>query len=420
MTRIMMVCLLAIAINAVLIQTITAEDSALKNGVRVTVLCIAAFAMLLHNSRMPVGMVLMIIFSVMLLTWRQNPDQLTFIFVFILVPALFSVRERSLGKLVVFSSAVSLLLVFAFLVLGITQNEVTEFRGRNTFGTNGVPFFYNLVYGALTMLLVYVHKYKHKFRFLWTVAGVVLATHLFNLTDARGGYYAFLIFVGLLYTIPALGRVGLFRFITVILPIAFLCAAFYIASLYENSAANKLLSVRPTLYQRFVENLTAEDIFLSSTVKQFTRAVTIVDNSYLHLLVGGGVVLSLVFFVIFAQAVARLYRMAKYVDVAFLIATCIYFNSESIMLRIENMFVIYFWYLIIRHSKPLIRIQDGMALQAKRVKSSDKRPPAPSSKTREPRKKKPAKVRVPDWHHEHMDGPVNPGRLPDWASPDRG
>lgn len=397
MAVLMFICLAAIAVNAVLIQTVTSDDSLLKQGVRVGVLCLAAFAMLLYNSRFPVGLFMLVVVCVLFLVFRQNTDQLSLIFVFVLVPALFAVKERALGKMFMVTSAGSLLLIFALLAAGITHNEVTEFRGRNTFGTNGVPFFYNVVYGACTLLLVYAHKFRLRLRHLWTLAALGLATHLFNLTDARGGYYAFLAFVGLLYLVPLLGRLSLVRGLTVLLPVGFLGAAFYIASLWDDGAANKLLSIRPILYQRFLDSLTPSDFFFSSTVKQFSRAITIVDNSYLHLLVGGGITLFVIFVLMFGQAVLKMYRMGKFVDLAFVIATCIYFNSESIMLRIENMFVIYFWYLIIRYSTPLLKPEPAL-----------RRTPVP---IREP---KPAKVKalsLPEWAKE----PAPPKHLPDWA-----
>lgn len=436
MTRVLFLCLMAIATNAVLIQTIVDENSMLKNLVRVGVLGVAAFAMIMHNSKLPIGYLLVIMFSVVLLVGRQNTDQLSIVFIFILVPALFAVRERSLGKIVAVSAVGSLVLIFALLAAGLTHNEINEFRGRSTFGTNGVPFFYNVVYGALTMALVYAHKYRLKLRLIWTVGAVALATHLFNLTDARGGYYAFLVFVGLLYTMPLLARIPPLRLVAKVLPVIFLVVAFYIASMWDNGAANLLLSNRPALYQRFIEGLTEWDYLLSSTVKALNTSTTIVDNSYLHLLVGGGLIICTVFIVIFAQAVTKLFRMGKFVDAAFLIATCIYFNSESIMFRIENIFVIYFWYLVIRYSRPLIRDRGVSRLEG--LKHQVKIPAVPPMK--DGSKKRPAtKQRLPAWHQSQAthsrvpewqrkathsakprraDLPVWAGKLPDPAQPD--
>ena len=351
MVQAITLCIAALAINAVLIQTITSEESVLKNGLRVCVLLVVAFAMVMNHVRISVGIFLMILYSIIMLALRQNPDQLSFIFVFVLVMALMSIEERSLEKLLVASSVASLALVFVFLALGVTQNSVLDFRNRMTFGTDGVPFFFNLVYGAFALLVLYSHKYKLKHRTLLVLGSVAATTLLFTLTDARGGYFSLLAFVALVYLVPVLSRIGLFRFVTAFLPVIFLLFSFYIASLGQNVAANQLLSYRPALFQLFFRDVDPLDIFFSTSVKQFPSTV---DNSYIHLLVGGGVVLCLAFFIIFAQAIRNLFRAGRHIEISFVIATCIYFNSESIMLRIENIFVIYFWYLILRHSNPLV------------------------------------------------------------------
>lgn len=45
-----------------------------------------------------------------------------------------------------------------------------------------------------------------------------------------------------------------------------------------------------------------------------------------------------------------MYKKSQFIEIAFLIATCLYFNTESILIRVENIFIIYFWYLIIKNS----------------------------------------------------------------------
>ena len=364
MTGVIGVCLMALSTNAVLIQTITSDDSVLKNGVRVGVLLLAVFAMSLRRVMVPVGIFLMVLYSIVLVAVRQNPDQLSFIFIFVLALALFLVDERSLEKLLVMSSLAALLLVFVFLGLGITENTVQEFRNRMTFGTNGVPFFFNLVYGAFAMLLFYVHKHKLKRRSFLTLVTVGLSGYLFQLTDARGGFASLLLFVGLLYIVPALGRLGAFRVTTAFLPVIFLILAFFIAAQSQDVFIDKLLSYRPSLFRVFFESVDAGDVLLSSTVKQFGT----VDSSYIHLLIGGGAILCVVFFFIFARAVFYLFSQKRFAELSFLIATCVYFNSESIMLRIENVFVIFFWYLILRYSSSWGRKSDATD-PVKRVQS---------------------------------------------------
>lgn len=350
LAKILMLCLIALATNAVLIQTVVPEESALKNIVRACVLIVAAIAMVLNNSRVPVAIAFMIVFSIILLALRQNPDLFSYVFIFMLVPALLSIKERSLQKAFLVGSLGSLALVFVFVALGITHNQVLDVRNRSTYGTNGVPFFYNLVYGAFTMLVMYSQKYLRRRRFLVILASVAVTTYFYLETDARSGYFSFLGFIFLLFLVPKLSRSGAFRFVTTLLPVLFLLASFYIASLSENELANRLLSQRPILFRAFLDNINLGDVLFSTSVKHFDRVVTIVDNSYLHLLIGGGVVLCGTFLFIFGRAVSNLFRQGRFAEISFVIATCAYFNTESILLRMENLFVIYFWYLILRYS----------------------------------------------------------------------
>ena len=345
-------CLTALAINAVLIHTVMPDESLLKNGVRAVVLIVAAIALVLARRRIPIAVYLMVFLSVILLAVRQNLDQLSFIFVLVLVMALLSVQAKQLDRLVLISSFVPLALVFIFLTLGITENSVIEFRNRMTFGTNGVPFFYNLVYGAFSICVFYLFKYKVSHRRLTLLLCIAATTVLYVLSDARGGYLSFLAFVVLLYLVPKLSRFGVFRITTALLPLIFLLLAFYIATLGENLRANVLLSYRPNLFQRYFAEVDIFDVLFSTSVKQFPLAV---DNSYIHLLFGGGIVLCCAFFILFARAIRSLFQQGRFPEIAFLIATCVYFNSESLLLRIENIFVIYFWYLVLRHSLSSVR-----------------------------------------------------------------
>lgn len=349
MAWIVLFCLTVLAINAVLIQTIMSDQPVIKDGVRAAVLLVAMVALALARRRIPITIYLMILSAAILLVVKQNPDQLSFIFVLILVMALLSVQEEKLDKVVLITSLAPLSLVFILLALGITQNSVIEFRNRMTFGTNGVPFFYNLVYGAFVICVFYVYKYRVSHRGLVLLLGIAATTVLFILTDARGGYLSFLAFVVLLYVVPKLSRFRVFRLIAALLPVLFLLFFFFIASLGENHSANVLLSYRPSLFQRFFDQMNIFDVLFSTSVKQFPVAV---DNSYIHLLLGGGIVMFCVFVILFIRAIRSLFEQRRFPEIAFLIATCIYFNSESILVRIENIFVIYFWYLVIRHSIP--------------------------------------------------------------------
>jgi len=388
MMPVLFLCLFAIAINAVLIQTVTTDDSSLKSAIRMGALGLVVVGIIFTNARVTTGIILLALYSLALLALRQNMDQLSYVFVFVLAIGMFAVEERRLEKTLMLASVGSLALVFVLLAGHVTTDVILEPRSRHTYGTNGVPFFYNLVYGAGVMAVAYAYKYRLRFRFLVLLGSIAAASYLFQQTDARGGYLAFVAFVVLLFIVPILARVYLFRVAVALLPALFLLFAFYLASLYQDDDANILWSFRPRLFQRFFENVGLSDFFLSTSVKYFDRAVTIVDNSWIHLMVGGGAVLCLVFFIMYFRAVMNLFNAGRHVELAFIIATCIYFNSESIMLRIENMFAIYFWYLILRYTSPLLA-NEGLPIED-----------APA--------KAPKQKRVPGHHPEFK-------RLPDWA-----
>ena len=344
--------LYALAVNAVLIQTVIPEESPFKTYLRVGVLVVVALALVLNNSAVPFGVMMLALYSVAMLAVRGNPDQLTFVFILILATALLAVKDiRRIERTFAVASVLSLVLVFAFLLLGVTHNEVLDFRSRATFGTNGVPFFFNLVYGAFAMLLFYMCKYRVRGRGLAVIGTLTVATLLFNATDARGGYLAFLAFVLLLWTMPLLARVPPVRWVVVVLPVLCLGFAAWTATQANNQPLNLLLSLRPTLYQLFFNQTDATDILLSGSVKTFGSAV---DNSYIHLLVGGGVVWFLAFTFIFARATTQMFRDRMHAELAFIVATSVYFMSESLLLRIENTFVIFFWYLLLRHASPVL------------------------------------------------------------------
>lgn len=352
--------LFAIAVNAVLIQTVVTDDSPMKNVVRVGCMVLLVFAMLVNNPRVPKWVMATLLMCTVLCALRGNTDQLSYVFVLLLVPAMLALDERKVMRWLVLGSAGSLLLIFAFLELHITHNVVLDLRNRQTFGTQGVPFFFNVVYGVFALLILYTRKYWRRGKLLVLIGSLAVATVLFIATNARGGYFSLLAFVALLVVVPWIAKVPPLRIVTAILPLLFLPFAFFLASQGGSYAANQLWSYRPYWYAIFLQSLHPDDYLFSTSVKYYDRVVTIVDNSWLHLLVGGGVALFVIFTVVFYRAMTNLFRAGRHAEIAFLIATCFYFNSESILLRIENLFVIYFWYLLVKYSA---KTEEGPSLE---------------------------------------------------------
>lgn len=356
MKKIVFISLMVLAINAVLIQTIVDENSMLKNLIRVGILAIVVMSLLIKKQPISRILFFLIIVSVIGLVLGQNTDQLSYVFTFIFVHTLFMVKTKEVEKYLMLSSIIALVLVFAFLILGITQNTVLDLRNRMTFGTTGVPFFFNLVYGAFTMLIIFALKYFKRFKYLTVLFSIGVTTYLFLLTDVRGGYISFIAFIVLLVIIPIISKVGIFRNIVALIPVFAIGAAIYIASLGNDYSANEFLSNRPHLWKTFLDNLSFFDFLTSRSVKAYD-SFSVVDNSYIHLLAGGGLIISLAVVYLFYKAILNMFKHKRHVEIAFIIATCMYFSSESIMVRIENMFVIYFWYLVIKYSLAKVEVQ---------------------------------------------------------------
>jgi O-antigen ligase len=359
--RIAAICLYTIATNAVLIQTIVNQESSLKTIIRVAVLGVAGAALLLGGAIVPRWVVITTLTSGILMLIGGNPDQLSYIFVLVLVALLAGIEPRRADRIFLLAAFVSLTLIFLLLYSGLTINEVRDFRNRTTYGVASIPFFMNVVYGAGALLILYCRKYRPHGGSWACAAYLVLATYFYSQTDSRGGYFALLAFVALLAIVPALSSSGLFRAGIALLPVVFVGFAFFIAGRAGDSELNQLLSNRPYNYRQFIDRLTLGDFFTSASVKQFDTQVTregifgtitegtFVDNSYLHLLVGGGVVLTAVVLIAYAATVFELFRCRMYPEIALMTSSAFYFNTESILVRVENIFVIYIWYLIVRY-----------------------------------------------------------------------
>lgn len=360
--RVAGVCLVAIGINATLIQTVTTEDSSLKTIIRVAVLGLVVVTIALRSAPLPRWVVLTVLLSSVLMVMGGNPDQLSYIFVLVLAMMLREVHEQRLERLLLVASAVSLALIFAFLAAGVTQDAVLMPRDRHSLGVNSVPFVMNATFGTGVLLMVYVLKYRPRGGRVACLLYLAFATTIFALTDVRGGYVALLLFAVLLIAVPLLAGSALARISLALVPTVSVVGAFVIAARADDAGLNQLLSFRPRLYGNFLERVTPIDSLISQSVKQFDDGVaasafqvsaqrlTIVDNSYLHLLVGGGVLLTLIFLVAYASAVLELFRRGRHPEIALLTASVIYFSSESLLVRVENIFVIYVWYLVVMYA----------------------------------------------------------------------
>lgn len=341
------VALIAISVNAVLIQTVATEESPLKNVIRVATLGLAVLLIAIGRARIPVVIFLASMTSLILMLGSSNPDQLSLLYVLILAPLLWSIPERSLDRAALLASIIGFGLIFLLLGAGVTQNTVQEFRNRATFGVDSVPFFMNVIYGVAALLIYYGFKYQLRTRWLVAAASVAVTYFFYVQTDGRGGFYAILTFVALCIAIPLVAWYPGVSVALAAIPVVFIGVFFWLAEQSQSAWWNGLLSYRPVIFSHYLDSLESTDIIFSASVKANTT-VTNVDQSFIHLLVGTGILLFAFFCVTWAVAMVRLVADRRYLDIAFVISTAIYGLSESILLRIENVFIILTWLILLR------------------------------------------------------------------------
>lgn len=348
--------LVTISLNAVLIQTLIPQESAFKYVVRGV---IVAVTLILHAARrtvIPIWIMIAALMSVSLLIATQNTDQLTIVFILLLVPLLWSIPRRSLDAAATRASIFALTLIFLFLLFGFTHNELsvsstplTPERERYTFGTYGVPFFMNVVYGATAMVVYYAFRWRLRTRWFWMLAAVAIVGFLYAETNGRGGFTAFLILCVLMLVMPILIRIPGASILIALQPVLYLGITLWVAAQSQSNRWNSLLSFRPKLLGDYLTNVNPWSFLISSSVKQNTIVAT-VDNSYLQLLIGGGIANFIFFCIIFAVAIRNLTREHMTLEIAFVSATMIYGISEGILLRIENVFIIFTWFIILYYA----------------------------------------------------------------------
>ncbi|MGU9049887.1 hypothetical protein ACV3W1_13500 [Clostridium perfringens] len=83
-------------------------------------------------------------------------------------------------------------------------------------------------------------------------------------------------------------------------------------------------------------------------MKKFTN-INIVDNTYIQILIGGGIILTIIIFLWYFNAIKMLISENKIIELSFVVSLLFYFNVESIGLRPENVISLFWWYLIIKY-----------------------------------------------------------------------
>ena len=146
--------------------------------------------------------------------------------------------------------------------------------------------------------------------------------------------------MALLFIVPRVRVVRLYAMMPTIL-----LALTLVITFWSGYTFNRLLSLRPSYFRTFLEDRDLSDFILSAPVKSTSYPV---DSSYIHLAVGAGAVTLTAFLVLFYRAVNSLMHHGRHAEVAFLVTAAVYCASESLIVRIELVWIVYMWHLLFR------------------------------------------------------------------------
>lgn len=339
--------LLVMAANSVAIQTFATDPGPWRQVPRLLSLAVAV--VVIWAARVKVEWIAAGILVAALVggVVSRNSDQLSYVFVVIIAVALTAVSERRAIALAAIACVGAFALVFVLLAVGVSTDSVVEIRSRRTFGVASIGFIYNVVFGACALVCTWATRFTWPLRYGALAVTLAVATWFYLETDARAGYLSFLAFVVFSVVPIVVWRSRVVCTLLALAPVLFLAAAAVLAGLSDNPTANSILSNRPIFWGLLVDDLSVRDVLLSRSVKALDTS-NIVDNSYLHLLVGGGVAVTALFIVLHFKAIAALARAGMNVELALIASLALYFNMESILVRPDLVFIIFYWHLLMR------------------------------------------------------------------------
>lgn len=338
---------LLLAANALLLQTVSTDLGQSRQTPRIVAFSLFALAIFVGRVRIPFTITALIVIAGVGLIVGRNPDQFSLIFALLGSAAMVARPHREVLRTYTLAAVFALAAIFAFLEYGLTTDLVLDLRNRRTFGVQGIGFLFNIIFGALTLGFAWVDD-----RAGWTLRWVALVAitmagyWFFVKTDGRAGFMSLLIFVVIYVVGRLLSRKALGLAVASI-PGLLLVSSVYLALTGRRGTLDTVLSHRPTYWRSALDSYEWWEYFSSSSVKAFDTT-TIVDNSYLHLLLGSGVVLAGCLLVVWSRALYRAAAQGDLVSVAFMVACSAYFIAESILFRVEVPFIGYFWYLMIK------------------------------------------------------------------------
>ncbi len=256
-------------------------------------------------------------------------------------------------NIIILGTTALLMLLFVGTGQMIQAEAISAIRIRYDFGY-GHPNAATLYYWGLfisILLYCYISKYRN---FIWILLGFLflVSLYLYIETDSRSFIFAVISFILALCYFNVRSKfkqdykIGYSRYVLYALPIVFAILTIYFAiNVTDYPVLNILLSKRLTLYKELLDGITPLQYLLGTTAFDYI----IVDNSYLHLLFEGGILVFVYFAWLWFFAVKNMVKQQNFILIAVFISFLVYGLMESLLLYSVIIGNNIFWVLLYRY-----------------------------------------------------------------------
>ena len=277
----------------------------------------------------------------------KNKDLLTYIFIFLINFFLSRYSNRKIIDKLFKCCIIFILLYLLGYILKIFTISKTIYRERIYFLFLGkkiimdAPFWGNIVYSVVVLTIFKYQNKKSAF-----ISCLLLFIYYKNF-DGRGPVISGLILI-ILFLLKDKKKIRLFiyKVLKLILPFLIAISIFFPIYLKNNKYIDYLMSFRLTFWNKLIEKKGIEGLFLIEPIKSFDY---IIDNSYLHVIYGGGVYIGLILIILLQISFLKIAKGKQFLETIFIISFLIYCFLESILLRYEVFATIFFWYIIVKN-----------------------------------------------------------------------
>jgi len=301
---------------------------------------------------------LLIIVIGLLTTYYSHTSFMDSFFWFLAASKGVSVREQI--KIIFKAQCVTLICIVLLASMGIIEN-IIMFRENNNLVRYALGFNHpNMIAGKIFQLcLISFCLYGSKMKMYFCLVYAGIATLTIYITDSETVKYMFLLLLVLLVVyLGTNSRVALFAYvakrsmkllkafmITALALCVFIIATFQKYNYYSIFGGTTLYSRVKQMFLYFSTydiKLWGQELYYHGAEASNSAGLYTLDNSYLYLLLGFGIVAFSIFVFLYLIAIRRAYKEKNYIAIIVLAIYAIYGLSETMVLRFSSNFTLVF------------------------------------------------------------------------------